>query len=322
MVDNAAIQTLRHGLHVRRIASQHADDDLVHRVARSRCTVRGGAVAGGVAAPCRKPVRWTRVAVRMLSRHLVNLALPHLGRPSPLHLCRGRHRSITVGGRTTSSCKGWRRRCRCAAKILVQGLAVLVVAEPSAAVEPIQFRSYANGGEFHVSTEMVLHAPADAVRAVLTDFVHSYRLNPAITESAILPSVEAGVVRLRMRMNDCVASFCLDMVSVADITERPSGDLEVVVIPELSSFRSGSAEWHIQSGPAETRVRYELRLEPDFFIPPPIGGMIVIRKLRNETFATFRRLECIAQVRAERGQGHPRRYTDAELPHGCLDDDI
>jgi len=220
----------------------------------------------------------------------------------------------------TTKRSGWRSRCRLTARLVVLALVPLVVAAPCRAVESVEFRAYENGGEYHVSTEMVLHAPADSVRAVLTDYVHAYRLNPSITESAILPSVEDGVVRLRTRIEDCVGFYCVDVVSVADIKEQPSGDLAVVVIPELSSFRSGSAEWRIQSWQGESRVRYELRLEPDFFIPPLIGRVLILRKLRNEILATFRRLECMAEIWANWGKDFRLRYTDLGLAYDCLDD--
>jgi len=207
-----------------------------------------------------------------------------------------------------------------AVRFAVLALPPLAVAASSHAVEPVEFRAYENGGEYHVSTEMVLHAPADSVRAVLTDYVHAYRLNPSITESAILPSVEDGVVRLRVRIEECIAFFCMDAVSVTDIKELPSGDLEVFVIPELSSFRSGAAEWRIQSRQGESRVRYDLRLEPDFFIPPLIGRVIIIKKLRDEILATFRRLECIAKIQAAWGLDFRPRYTDLGLSYDCLDD--
>ena len=177
-----------------------------------------------------------------------------------------------------------------------------------------------NGGEYHVSTEVVLHAPADSVRAVLTDYVHAYRLNPSITESAILPPFEQGVVRLMTQIEECFALYCVDMVSVADIKELPSGDLEVVLVPELSSFRSGTAEWRIQSQEGDSRVHYELRLEPDFFIPPVIGPVIIMKRLREEILATFSRLECMAEIRASRGRDFHLRYADLGVPYGCLDE--
>ncbi|MGD2063060.1 MAG: hypothetical protein PVF51_05695 [Nitrospirota bacterium] len=216
--------------------------------------------------------------------------------------------------------RSWRSWCRLAARFVVLVLAPLAVAAPGRAVEPVEFRAYENGGEYHVSTEAVLHAPAASVRAVLTDFVHAYRLNPSITESAILPSLDQGVVRLRMRIEECLALFCVDVVSVADIKVLPSGDLQVLVIPELSSFRSGAAVWHIQSWQGETRIRYELRVEPDFFIPPLIGRFIMIEKLRNEILTTFSRLECMARIRAAWGQAIRSRYTDVGLADDCLDE--
>jgi len=219
----------------------------------------------------------------------------------------------------TTKRSGGRSRCRLGARFVLPVLTLLAVAAPSRAVEPVEFRAYENGGEYHISTEVVLHAPADSVRAVLTDYVHAYRLSPSITESAILPSLDEGVVRLQTRIQDCVAFYCVDLVSVADIKELPSGDLDVVVIPELSSFRSGTAQWRIQSRQGETRVRYELRLEPDFFIPPLIGRVIIIKKLRDEILTTFSRLECMAEIRAAWGQDFHLRYTDLGLPYDCLD---
>jgi hypothetical protein len=226
---------------------------------------------------------------------------------------------VTPEETMTTRRSGWRTRCSLAARFVVLVLAPLAVTASSRAVEPVEFRAYENGGEYHVSTEVVLHAPADSVRAVLTDYVHAYRLNPSITESAILPSLDEGVVRLMTRIEECVAFYCMNMVSVADIKELPSGDLEVAVIPELSSFRSGTAEWRIQSQQGECRIHYELRLEPDFFIPPLIGPAIIIKKLREEIFTIFARLECMAEIRASRGQDFHLRYTDLGLGYDCLD---
>jgi len=220
----------------------------------------------------------------------------------------------------TTKRSGWRSRCGLGVRFVLPVLALFAVAAPSRAVEPVEFRAYENGGEYHVSTEVVLHAPAESVRAVLTDYVHAYRLDPSITESAVLPSLDEDVVRLQTRIQDCVAFYCVDLVSVADIKELPSGDLDVVVIPELSSFRSGTAEWRIEAREGETRVRYELRVEPDFFIPPLIGRFIIIKKLRNEILTIFSRLECMAEIRAAWGQDFHVRYTDLGRQYDCLDD--
>jgi hypothetical protein len=220
---------------------------------------------------------------------------------------------------TTKRSGEW-TRYRWTVRFVVLVLAPLAMAVPGRGVEPVEFRADENGGEYHITTEAVLHAPAESVRAVLTDYAHAYRLDPSITESALLPSQEAGVVRLRTRIQDCVAFYCVDLVSVADIKELPSGDLDVVVIPELSSFRSGTAEWHIQSRQGATRIRYELRLAPDFFIPPLIGHIIIIKTLRDQILTIFSRLECMAKVRAAWGEDFHVRYTDLGLPYDCLDD--
>jgi len=145
---------------------------------------------------------------------------------------------------------------------------------------------------------MVVHAAPEYVHAALTDYPHVYRFTPTIVESEVLPSPDKEAVRVRTRIEDCMACFCVDLVSVADIWERPSGDLRVVVVPELSTFRSGSAEWRIRPHPGGSHVVYEARMEPDIFVPPVVGPYFVKKTLLRETLTAFARLERMAMVRA------------------------
>ena len=155
-----------------------------------------------------------------------------------------------------------------------------------------------NGGVYHVRMVMVVHVPARYVRGVLTDYAHIYRLNPSITESEILPSPEQGVVRVRTLMRGCVAFFCKEVGRVEDVRELISGDLQAVIVPELSNLKSGAAEWKIQRLGEYTRVTYQAHMEPDFFVPPVIGSYFVKRNIRKEIMISFMRLECVAQIQA------------------------
>ena len=58
-------------------------------------------------------------------------------------------------------------------------------------------------GNYRIRMVALIRAPAQTVYEVLTDYRHIYRLNPAITQSAILPSPNDGTVRVKTRIRGC-----------------------------------------------------------------------------------------------------------------------
>ena len=199
---------------------------------------------------------------------------------------------------------------------VLQGLvvALLIAATPAVGGELIDLQADEEGGVYHIRLEMMLDAEASLLRAVLTDYAHVYRLNPSIVESRLLNPPDREAVRVRTRIESCVAMYCIDLVSVVDVREQPSGDLWAVVIPELSTFRSGSAIWQIRRERGGSRVIYDAQMVPDCFIPPVIGRRVVVEKLVEETMTTFDRLERMAKVRGRREADG--RFREARLRGG------
>jgi hypothetical protein len=157
-------------------------------------------------------------------------------------------------------------------------------------------------GEYRLRIVALLNAPADYVHNVITDYRHVYRINPSIIEVEILPldHNHNKVIRVRNRSEQWVGPFCFDINWVGDILETREGDIKIKTVPELSSFKSGSAIWEIRPRGERTWVLHESRLQPDFFIPPVIGDTIMINKMRTDTLATFKRIECQAMAMFER----------------------
>jgi len=153
-------------------------------------------------------------------------------------------------------------------------------------------------GIYSINLVMQMQVPARYVRRVLTDYAHMYRLDPAIIDSEILPSPDAGVVRVRTRIADCIAFFCMTIDRVEDVRELHHGGLQVTTIPTLGSFKSGHAEWKILGMEERTQVIYQAQMEPDFFIPPLIGSYLVTQKLRQSILASLAKIECIARIQA------------------------
>ena len=157
-------------------------------------------------------------------------------------------------------------------------------------------------GEYRLRVVAVLDAPADYVHNVITDYKHAYRINPSITEVDILPfdHNHNKVIRVRNRSEQWVGPFCFNITWVGDILETREGDIKIKTVPELSSFKSGSAIWEIRPRGKRTRVLHESRLKPDFFIPPVIGDTIMMNKMRTDTLTTFKRIECQSMAMFER----------------------
>jgi hypothetical protein len=155
-----------------------------------------------------------------------------------------------------------------------------------------------HAGSYRIRMVALIRAPAKSVYEVLTDYRHIYRLNPAITQSAILPSPQEGAVRVRTRIEGCIFFFCRDLDRLEEVRELDDGHLQAVIIPDYSDFSAGSADWHIQSLGDGSRIVYEAQVTPAFFIPPIIGSYFVKRAFGEAVLTSFGRLECVARIRA------------------------
>jgi len=174
----------------------------------------------------------------------------------------------------------------------------------SYAVGPAELHVRQTQGIYSINLVMQMQVPARYVRRVLTDYAHIYRLDPAIIDSEILPSPDDGVVRVRTRIADCIALFCMEIDRVEDVRELKDGGLQVTTIPTLGSFKSGHAEWKILGMKEQTQLIYQAQMEPDFYIPPLIGNYFVKRKLRKSIFTSLAKIECIARIQAAQERNH------------------
>lgn len=170
----------------------------------------------------------------------------------------------------------------------------------------VEFNVTEEEGIYNIKASVILKAPADYVRAVLTDYVHIYRLNPSIIESEVLVYSGDDVARVRTKVIGCVISFCQEIERVDDVRMLASGNLQAEIVPELSQFKSGIAQWNIQPMGENSRLTYLAEMEPDFFIPPIIGISIVKDKIQEEMMTSFSRLEKIASIQSERDWDHDR----------------
>lgn len=151
-------------------------------------------------------------------------------------------------------------------------------------------------GEYKLRMVSVLDAPAVYVYRVITDYAHAYQISPSVTEVKILPSNHDGVIRVQNRSEHRVGLFSFEINWVGDVVETPHSRISITTIPEIGSFHSGAALWEIRPQGHRTWVRHESRLKPKFYIIPVIGAYIMKNNMKDETLATFTRIECNAQI--------------------------
>lgn len=139
---------------------------------------------------------------------------------------------------------------------------------------------------YSVRMEVQLSAPSEYVRALLTDYEHLGRVNPSITNSRLLGSFKPGQVRVRTVTRSCVTFMCFDMTQVQDVEVTPDGEIIATMVPGKSDFKDGVALWRILPSGTGTRVVFEARMRPAFWVPPLIGMWMIERQIDQQLSLT------------------------------------
>jgi hypothetical protein len=168
---------------------------------------------------------------------------------------------------------------------------------------------------YQLALEVILNAPSDDVHYVITDYVHIYRIDPSIVESDIMGKPDASVTRVRTLINDCVLSFCRQILRVEDVREVGNDDIYSVIVPQLSNVRSGTEHWQIRPIGDKTRINYNLTFAPGFFVPPLVGNYIVEKKLQEEALICFNNIERIARIHDKMLKAHTSTLKENSPKH-------
>ena len=147
-------------------------------------------------------------------------------------------------------------------------------------------------GIYHVTIEALLDAPRDAVFAVLTDYARWADVNDMIEESVVL---EGATPAEQLVAEGCALGFCKTFTQVQWMRASDGRRIDAEIVPERSDMRSGWAKTELSDAGGRTRFRYEMSLEPDFWVPPLIGPWIIQRKLRAESIQTAAAVEVAAR---------------------------
>jgi len=191
-----------------------------------------------------------------------------------------------------------RVRARTAASAALLLLAAAHGARGSAAPTPAVEVKH-RGAAFTVSFDAVVNAPLARVYAVLTDFPALPALNPAIVAVSVRPASGDRGVRVRSVLKSCIWFFCRKVVQVEDVVEPDAHTIAARIVPGRGDFKSGWSDWRLTAQGGRTRLHYEARRVPDFWIPPLIGPWAVEHTLRTQLLASLPVLQRLATARPD-----------------------
>ncbi len=147
---------------------------------------------------------------------------------------------------------------------------------------------------YQVQITFDVAAPVNQVMAVLTDYRYPDRLNPEVTKREVIRR-QRGITRVRTEIRSCVFFYCKDLVLTQDVTVV-ADTIQANIVPDESDFRFGYLRWLVSSSDnGGSHIGFEAVMEPDFFIPPLIGGFFIRKRLRQEILATAENLETEAR---------------------------
>jgi uncharacterized protein YqgV (UPF0045/DUF77 family) len=146
------------------------------------------------------------------------------------------------------------------------------------------------GSVYQIQMTFSVDTSVNQVIALLTDYGFPNRLNPEVTKREVI-SRQKGITRVRTEIRSCVFFFCKDVALTQDVTVV-ANTIQADIVPDESDFRSGYLRWSVSSNDSGgSDIAFKAVIQPDFFIPPLIGGFFVRKSLRREILETAKNLE-------------------------------
>jgi len=182
---------------------------------------------------------------------------------------------------------------------LIAGVLLVAAVASTATLESIDVNH--SGKTYSLHAETLMDASPEAISAVLLDFDRFGRISSVYKEYGYLDPLPDGTPVVFTRMEGCLLFYCKSMTRVERLEAASPEHIRTVALPERSDFKSSVSEWTLEREASGTRMTYTLQMEPDFFIPPLIGPVILKRTLKRGGGDAIDRIERLAQAVQEQG---------------------
>jgi hypothetical protein len=167
------------------------------------------------------------------------------------------------------------------------GMVLLAAAWQAApAVELLDASERRVAGVYELRLVARLDAPPSSVRRVLEDYSRLEELHGDLQESTVVGRPDAGVAEVRTRFRGCVAFFCRSVERLERIRATEDG-LLAEDVPGAGDFDYGRTAWRIGADGEGTRLVWETRFVPAFWVPRIFGNALLssMRTMATEMFA-------------------------------------
>lgn len=150
-------------------------------------------------------------------------------------------------------------------------------------------------GEYRLVSEAWFDAGIDATYHVFSHWDYSSKFSGAIVEARNLAPGVDGRPGFYVKNRGCILFFCKTLVRQGSLELEPNTVLRAFADPEYSDFEFSNETWTFVEEDGGTRVRYELHMDPKFWVPPAIGPYLIKRKFRKDGLRALDRIESMAQ---------------------------
>jgi len=159
--------------------------------------------------------------------------------------------------------------------------ALALISTASASSEADHLYVGRQDGYIETSASFDVGVPTDSVVATMTDFERLPLWNQSIVSNTVSANSN-GSIRVSSILRECAAFICKMVSLVEDVQFVSANEIQAKVVPGASDFSSGNSRWTFEDTGNGTRVRYESRLRPNFWIPPGFTGGVMTNSLRRQ----------------------------------------
>ena len=152
-------------------------------------------------------------------------------------------------------------------------------------------------GYYYLESEVWFDVGREAIFDVFLDWDLAEDYSSIIVEARNVGPDEHGGMGYYIHNRGCILFFCKTALRNGSVTSQRFEFIRATADPAASDFELSEEVWTFRAEDNGTIVRYELKMKPDFWIPPVVGPYLMKRKLRNDGGDAIDRIEDIARQR-------------------------
>ncbi len=153
-----------------------------------------------------------------------------------------------------------------------------------------------DGRRYELVSTTHFDATPEQVFAVLIDYDQLSRISATIKDSRYIESTDGGPAVVYSRVGACVFFYCKTVEKFERLEFRKPTYIQTTAIPERSDVIYSQSEWLLEADSnGGTTVVFRLEFEPDFWVPPLIGPMVIKRVLIEDGANAVDQIEALAQ---------------------------